>query len=345
MLLDSLNTLRRSLNLTPVTSDSALLAASRMHARYLMKNGFRAPSFHLESAKKPGFVGVMPWNRDMSLGWPTPDAGEVGMEWSDASETATMTQDLVDTVFHRLSLLSANLTQAGAALGSGPNGALVMDLGFGYRSNLPQTVVYPYNGQRGVPTGWHDIESPDPVPNGYGRVFGYPITLDFPTADTLRDAKISLSRGFLTVPTYFDKPGRGDMSANQMALVPRASLRPHAWYTVRASAQAEFNDGSRRPVRVQWRFRTGGSDQSLAATVTSSQTALLAVVRTGSGVPQKNVPLTLFRTGRPMPVKIGEGATNDNGLWRVSRTKGGSGYYEAVSSSGNRVVFWWGAHG
>jgi hypothetical protein len=71
MLLDSLNTLRRSLNLTPVTSDSALLAASRMHARYLMKNGFRAPSFHIESAKKPGFVGVMPWNRDMSFGWPT----------------------------------------------------------------------------------------------------------------------------------------------------------------------------------------------------------------------------------------------------------------------------------
>lgn len=346
ILLDSLNTLRSPLKLGRVTWNPHLQLASRAHSQYLAKNGYEAPSFHMELPSHAGYTGKTPWDRDMVFGWPTPVAGEVGIEWTQPSEPVTVVQDLVDTVYHRLSLFSDNLIAAGEGEAAGNGGSVVMDLGFGYRSTLPFAVVYPYNGQPGVPTGWVDIESPDPVKNGYEEVFGYPITADFPTVDQLSRVHVRLTLGNRRVPFVLDPPGVNGMGANQVGLVPRNTLKPESLYTVQVNAWARFNDGTSHPVDLSWSFATGGASQSLAATVESSHEVVISDVTAGAGTPIPYQGVTLYRriAGRPLQrVKTGE--TNVDGIWTVTRLKGAPGYYEAVTATHNATVFWWGSHG
>lgn len=341
VLLDSINSLRRTIKLSPIHWSGALQQASQAHAQYLAQHGFSAPSFHQETPQNTGFTGTSPWNRDLRFGWPTPEAGEVGIEWSEPAEAATVVQDLVDTVYHRLSLLSGNLVAGGAGAASGSHGSVVMDLGFGYRGDLPPAVVYPFDGQPGVPTGWVDIESPDPVGSGgYGKKFGYPITVDLPTVGTLSGVTVRVRRNGFRVPVIVDYPGRGDTGKNQIGLVPKRVLGPDSLYTVDVRAHARFNGGQERPIHVHWQFATGASDQSLAATVPAADAAIISDVTAGSGIPLSGQPLTLYRR---MPggtlETVDRGTTNQEGLWRVRPPV--PGLYEAVSRTDNAVVFWW----
>lgn len=345
-LMDALNTVRSPLRLAVVGWSPSLQAASAAHARYLGDNGYNAPSFHMESAKRPDYTGKTPWNRDMSFGWPTPVSGEVGMEWARPTSAVTVIQDLADTVYHRLLLFSGNLIAAGEGESTGNHGAVVMDLGFGYRATLPFATVYPYDGQPGVPTGWVDIESPDPVRDGYGRSFGYPVTADFPTVTRLSAVRVRMNVGNRRVSLIIDPPAVGDMGDNQIGLVPKYMLKPDAYYTVHLRAQAVFADGSRRPIAVAWSFGTGASDQSVAALVQSGHRVIISDVVAGSGNPEPYQAMTLYRrtAGKPL-TRVETGETNDEGLWTVTRQSMRPGYYEAVSSTQNAAVFWWGAHG
>lgn len=341
----SLNTLRTSLRLDPVNWDGALQQASRAQVQYLAVNGFSHPSFHDQSPGRPGFTGQTPWARDQRFGWPTPDSGEVGMEWSDPLESPTVSQDFVDTVFHRLSLLSANLISVGAWTQSGRNGSLVMDLGFGYRDNLPVAIVYPFNGEMGLPTSWYDIESPDPVPSGAGHTYGYPITVDFPTALRLNRVQASLYRGWRPIGIWFDAPGHNEMGANQVGMVPRRPLAPDAIYTVTIRAVAAFADGTRRLVHLESHFATGQADQSLAAAIVSPDRVVISDVRAGSGVPEPAVLVRLFRAEGQTLTAVAVGTTNREGLWTADRPPSPAGWYQARSASGNAVLFWWGNRG
>lgn len=345
LMLESLNTARSVLHLSSVTWSARLQRASIAHASYLARNGYSAPSFHMESAGRIGYTGKTPWGRDMSFGWPTPVAGEVGIEWSDPSDAESVIQDLIDTVYHRLSLLSDNLVAAGSGQESGRNGSVVMDLGFGYRSTLPQAVVYPYDGQPGVPTSWVDIESPDPVKNGDGLSFGYPITADFPTVDALHKVQVRLTRGIVPVPAILDAPGSKNMADNQLGLVPQKALMPNTLYTVTVSARALFNNGATRPIKLSWSFATGGGRQSVGVAVTSRHRAVISVAIAGSGAPVAGQSVTLYRRAAGGPLRqVASGATNADGLWVVNRPEGRQGYYEAVTGTGNAAVFWWGSH-
>lgn len=342
IMLDSLNTIRKTLGLKPAIQSSSLNQASQAHAQYLSTNGFSAPSFHVESPQRPGFTGMNPWNRDLYFGWPTPETGEVGVEWSIPTQTPTVMQDLIDTIFHRLCLLSGNLESVGAGESTGPNGSMVMDLGYGYRADLPRAIVYPFPGQPGVPTNWTDIESPDPVNGGYDRRFGYPITVDFPTVDKLSRVRVQLRAHGRTWAVVVDEPGVGDLGSNQVGLVPRHALWPNARYRVTVSAHALFTSGTTRDVHLVWEFATGASDQSLAATTESRHHLVLADLVCGSGVPWPHQRLRLYRLGpQHVLIEVAQGRTNDSGLWSLQK-KVSPGYYEAISQSQNAVVFWWG---
>jgi 5-hydroxyisourate hydrolase-like protein (transthyretin family) len=342
-LLESLNTIRRTLGLRPAHQNLALDRASQAHAQYLSTNGFAAPSFHVESSIHAGFSGINPWNRDLYFGWPTPETGEVGVEWSIPTQTPTVMSDLIDTVFHRLCLLSGNLESVGAGSSSGGNGAVVMDLGYGYRADLPRAIVYPFAGQPGVPTSWTDIESPDPVPGGYDHRFGYPITADFPTVDRLSQVKVQLLEGDRAVPVVIDEPDVGDLEPNQVGVVPQHPLSSRTRYQVKIRGRALFVSGTTSEVSSTWRFVTGASNQSLSATIEPGDHLVIADVVCGSGVPCSAQPLTLYRRSADGSLtRIAEGRTNQNGLWQVATKKSPPGYYEVVSRTQNAVIFWWG---
>lgn len=342
--LSALNAYRGVLGEDPVWFSRRLAEAAIKHADYLAQNGYQAPSFHEESARYPGFTGSTPWARDMTFGWPSPLDGEVGIERPSPIPDLAVVQDLVDTVYHRLSLLSPNLLAEGEGAANGRTGAVVMDLGFGYRPNLPLAIVYPRPGQTGVPVSWLDLESPDPVPGGANKVFGYPITVDFPTVSRLTDVRVALYRDNIRVPAVVDWPGRGAMAPNQLALVPEASLWPDTIYSVEVLAEAAFNDGQTLPVALRWLFATGGGNRSVAAAPGPGGRLAVSVVQAGSGQPAGQVVVRLlYRSERRGWVRAAEGVTDAQGLYTFSRVRRPPGVrrYEVLTDSGNATVFWW----
>lgn len=343
--IETLNTVRRTMGLGPVIWSPALTLAASAHARYLAKNGYRKPSFHMETRGNPGFTGHAPWNRDARFGWPTQVTGEVGIEDQNPAGGERMIHDLIDTVYHRLSLLSDNAWAAGEASQAGAHGAAVMDLGFGYRGHLPYAIVYPYPGQPGIPTAWVDIESPDPVPGGFDHIFGYPITVDFPTVEKLSDVRVRLYAGGQRVPVVEDLPSVHDMGDNQIGIVPKHPLTPQTLETVDIMAWGQFYDGTASHIAIHWSFGTGLARQSLAASVVSPESVRILDVNAGSGTAQAGQLITLYRRS-PTNVltRVQSGKTNQEGMWIVRRTTSTPGLYEAVSASKNAVVFWWGSH-
>lgn len=331
-----LNAYRRELGEQPTTYDPALASAAAMHARYLAANGYHAPSFHFETAGRPGFTGKSPWARDNVFGWPSPLSGEVGIEWTAPLPAVTVVASLIDTVYHRLNLLSANLLRVGEGQTSGQTGAMVMDLGYGYVPGLPAAVVYPYPGQVGVATAWRDLEEPDPMPNGFGGRFGYPVTVDVPTAASLSNVRVRVQAGTLAVAITIDRPGTKDLDPNQVGLVPNLPLAPDTVYTVRLRADVTYQDGVKAPLRLTWRFATGGSDQSVSAVPAAGAVQLL-VARAGSGTPAPLMPVEVLRVSETGLTKVSGGTTDRAGMVTLKLSK--PGRYLAVASTGNAMAF------
>lgn len=340
--LTALNAYRSILEEAPVHWNSSLAEAAQAHAQYLAVNGYHAPSFHMEEPNRTGFSGKTPWARDLVFGWPSILDGEVGIEWTQPLPPVAVIQDLVDTVYHRLSLLSANLFFSGEGATNGATGAVVMDLGYGYSSNLPMAITYPRPGQTGVPTGWVDLESPDPVPGGFGNRYGYPITVDFPTVQNLNNVRVGLFLGTHRVSVYRDMPGVNSMAQNQLGLVPRHLLMPNNVYTVVVSADASYNSGAKGPVNLHWQFATGAGSESVAAAPLSGHNLLVSVVKAGDGEPEANTLVRIYQVRSSNHIKlVGSGQTGLNGTWTFTRRPGNRALYDVVTLSGNSEEFWW----
>jgi len=277
-----LNQLRAALGLPAVTWSANLALAAGFHAAYVAHYGYNHPSFHIEE-QGPLYFGTHPWDRDLRAGWRDASTGEVGIAAANPVPGPVFVAALIDTVYHRLGLLSANLTAVGMERVRGASdAAAMMDTAYGYRPNLPLAIAYPPPNAVGVPTEWFDNEDPDPVPNGQGGLYGFPITLDCPTVDSLGSVTMALLQGGVVVPSYLDRPGVGDMQPNQVALVPKSPLRPDTTYeVVMVSPNVQFNDGLVMPLDERWLFTTGGN-QSVFAAVYGRR--VMAVVDTPGGV-------------------------------------------------------------
>ena len=330
-LLAVLNAYRRLLGEGPVRFDRHLALAAEAHAAYLAQNGYQTPSFHDERPGRAGFSGKYPWDRDLAFGWPSPLAGEVGIEWTHPMRPPLVMASLIDTVYHRLDLISDNLYAAGGGRSTGSSGAVVIDLGYGYLSRLPRAVVYPYPGQPGVPVAWTDLESPNPMPGGFGGQYGYPVTVDVPTAARLSRVSLTLSNRRVPVPVTVIRPGSSALNANQAAMVPDVVLDPYTVYTVNFSSEAIYQDGHPRRLHLRWKFATGGADLSVVAFRATPHTVDVTVAQSGSGTPQADQPIRLCRRGRT--IAVGETNAQGTAVFTVS----GRGRLRVVAAGGNAM--------
>jgi hypothetical protein len=264
----------------------------------------------------------------------------------------TVIAALLDTVYHRLALLAAKLTTMGFATAAGSQtAAAIANLGYGYPSTLRLAVAYPAPGQVGVPRAWLDNESPDPVPHGTGGVYGYPVTLDFPTVDRLGPTSMALIGPGGPTATWVDAPGRGDMDQNQVALVPKRALRPDAWYTVAMrSPHAVFMDGTHGALAEHWRFRTAAADQSVFVAAAADR-LVVAVDDAASDVVAAGVPLRVSLAYRHSARGGGVGwkrltlhaVTGPDGLAVIRLPGSGGAPYTArvtTQSGGQGVATW-----
>lgn len=287
--LEQVNRYRIAAGLPPVAYDPALGAAAQAHAAYLAANPDQwEPNAHTEVPGAPGFTGRRPADRAARQGY----GGGVGEIVHFAGPAEQAVDGWMQTLYHRLPLLSPRTTAIGYGFAAGPDGRYVNVLDYGVApagaaarsvTGPQEAVAWPHPGQTGVPTAWDGREVPDPFrlhPGVEGPV-GYTITLTFPgPVRSLRLTEASLTGPEGRVPVLPFDPEGDDRLSDTAALIPARPLRPDSRYTVRMRGLVDRGQGP-EPFERTWSFTTG--PESRPARVQSVTTWLDGIRLAGEG--------------------------------------------------------------
>ncbi|MDI3317712.1 MAG: S-layer homology domain-containing protein [Bacillota bacterium] len=271
-----INVYRGLAGLPPLRLDPELGRAAQAHADYFLQNlaDFRQITLavHREEPGRPGFTGVEPWDRAAAQGYPS--RSSIGEDMAFGTGVLEGVDGLMATVYHRFLLLDPYAADAGVGLAGrrGEAAALpVLDLETGRRGDWPRldpatAVLYPADGQSGVPVAF-DGEVPDPLAAfGARPPTGYPITVQFPSlllsSLELRSASlVDLGSGaavpfWALTPAEAASAGQKEELGQAVALLPKAPLRPGVRYQV--ALDLVLRDVSGREVRLHrtWSFTT-----------------------------------------------------------------------------------------
>ncbi len=162
-------------------------------------------------------------------------------------------RDWVDSVYHRFPILRPDLRAIGyadATMASLP--IEDMEFGFSPPGARAKPVLYPADGQSGVPASFYDNELPDPVPAGGPRVTGYPVTVTFDRYSSVRVTSFTLTGpgGAVVQPVYTLPPS--DQTENSASLLAGSSLTAGARYTAHIVAVVDGSAFDRA-----WSFTVG----------------------------------------------------------------------------------------
>jgi uncharacterized protein YkwD len=175
--LNEINKLRVAMGNSCATNDVLIAKAAANHCAYYITNNTSNPMCtsnpHLEVSGCTGFTGMLPYARMMAAGWKGNGGGAEVMYFVDDPKNAVATW--ANSVGHRVTMLDP----ATGALGYGNGmGCDTMDFGSAVRSPTSTLVVYPYDGQTGLPTAFAGgRESPMPPVPASGWPSGSPITI------------------------------------------------------------------------------------------------------------------------------------------------------------------------
>jgi uncharacterized protein YkwD len=257
---DRINHYRDIAGLPRMSIDKSLNAAANNHALYVSSN---TNAGHLQSDKKHEyFTGEMPWDRTRYFGYMSPMVAE-NIHFKQANIGAV--DDWMDSVYHRIPLISPIYTHMGYGyVAKGTRYVNVLEVGaIRYNGLSRQTVVYPVDGQKGVPVTWSGLEEPDPFrlyPSAKGPG-GYPITL-LVTGDRVERVELvsaSITDGQSSTDFYrFDATNDSALvESNVIALIPKNALKPRTTYRVNAVIKVSYSDDTREEIKKEWSFTTG----------------------------------------------------------------------------------------
>ena len=260
--LNEVNRFRALAGLQPVRTSAIIQHSALAHAFYTLFNGaspqVRDLGIHKESSGTPGFTGVNVLNRAEHAGYAAHSMAEVITHRQDATAAVT---DWIDSVFHRIPLLRADLLELGygdAYLG--PLSIQVMDLSYRERTT-GRIVLYPAPDQNDVPPAFFGNEIPDPLEkagvNNAAYPVGYPITATFDRLSKVQVLSWHLrdSRG-KELPGAVLKPDNPEME-NSFAFMALSPLAEGATYSMELR-------GSINGVAFQrsWHFTTRSPEAS-----------------------------------------------------------------------------------
>jgi tetratricopeptide (TPR) repeat protein len=261
--LATVNQYRRLAGLTPVTVSSTIHQSALSHAFYTLFNGaspnIRDLGIHKEDTSGQGYTGDNVLSRAQHFGYPQHSMAEV---ITHRSNPAGAVADWIDSVYHRIPILRADLLELGygdAYLG--PQTVQVMDMS--YRETATgRVIVYPAANQVNVPVAFNGNEIPDPAPKANYPI-GYPITATFD-----RNARVTIGAFRLHDPSGADLAGvslqPSSETENSFAFLANAPLQPGTRYTVDLSYTLNGAAGHKT-----WQFTTAAG----AAPSPSTQTA------------------------------------------------------------------------
>ena len=227
------NAYRVAIGLPALTESAPLAAAALAHAYFWLFNLGQAAladvKIHDEDPSLPGAVGKDSLARAQHFGYTGQRSAEV---ISHVYQPSAAIDHWVDTVFHRYPLSDAETSTAG--YGEAQVGALsiqVFDLGQDAASSQAP-IVYPVDGQVGVPAAFLGSEVPNPAPNAR-YPSGYPITIQVGSSSTLKITAAELvGPDGKDLNGYVIDPSGGVLAANQWAVLPREPLLPGGKYTM-----------------------------------------------------------------------------------------------------------------
>jgi tetratricopeptide (TPR) repeat protein len=248
--LATVNNYRRLAGLGPVTSSSVIHQSALAHSFYTFFNGnlpsIRDLGIHQEVSTGQGYVGDNVLTRAQHFGYPQRSMAEV---ITHRNEPAGAVADWIDSVYHRIPLLRADLIELGygdAYLG--PLTVQVMDMS--YRETATgRVILYPAPNQVSVPAAFNGNEIPDPAPNASYPI-GYPVTATFD-----RNARVTIGGFHLRDPSGADLPGislqPSNETENSFAFMANVPLKDGTTYT----ADLSYTQNGIAGRRV-WKFTT-----------------------------------------------------------------------------------------
>ena len=151
---NQLNTVRQGAGAGLLAQSTKLDTTAQDHSNYLSANGFNsADSAHDETSTDADYTGATPFTRMTAAGYSFSSATEVIGDIGSTSITSDCVGDLLDTVYHAVSMLS-RVTDVGFGYGSGSAaGMCTIDmaspLNGGAAKQIPPSgavVAYPYDG-------------------------------------------------------------------------------------------------------------------------------------------------------------------------------------------------------
>jgi len=262
--IDRINYYRRLTGLPPVELNKSLNKAAYNHSLYLTNN---PGAGHYENNKNdPYYSGNHPWDRTGYFGYFSPVIGE---DIHFVNRHLAAVDDWVDSVYHRFPIINPGYTQLGYGYAANGNKYFnVLDMGGpGYINLERRIVVYPAEGQLGVPVTWSGLEDPDPFrlyPEAEGPG-GYPITLSV-SGNSIGSVELlnaSLINGEGINVGFYTFDAANDFSiadSNSIALIPKHKLDTYTSYRVKISGQIKYNDGREEKFTKEWEFTTGGGE-------------------------------------------------------------------------------------
>ena len=248
--LATVNQYRRIVGLPAVGTSSIIHQSALAHAFYTFFNAtlasIRDLGIHKEVSNGQGYVGDNVLSRAQHFGYPPRSMTEVITHRGDPAGAVS---DWIDSVYHRIPLLRADLLELGygdAYLG--PMTVQVMDMSYKAASS-GRVIVYPAPNQTNVPAAFNGNEIPDPAPNASYPI-GYPVTATFD-----RNARVTVGAFHFRDPSGNDLPGTtlqpSDETENSFAYLANSPLQPGTTYTADLSYSINGVAG-----HMTWRFTT-----------------------------------------------------------------------------------------
>jgi tetratricopeptide (TPR) repeat protein len=254
----AINRVRKVAGLPPITASGVIHQSALSHAYYTFWNAaspaLRDLGIHRETTDGLGYTGDNVLTRAEHFGYPAHSMTEDITHRE--SPTAAVT-DWIDSVFHRIPILRADLLEVGygdASLNLAPLTVQVLDMSYRPGARNPgRIVLYPAPDQTNVPVAFFGNEIPDPAPNAAYPI-GYPITATFDRSAsvTITSWQLSGSAG-QAVPGIQLLPDNPEME-NSFGFLANAPLVRQTQYTM--ALNGTINGV---PFHQTWRFTTAGT--------------------------------------------------------------------------------------
>ena len=200
---NELNAARQGAGAGLLAQSAALDTSALDHANYLTVNGFNsADSAHDETSGLADFSGINPFVRMQNAGYDYSFASEVIGDIGSSSSTSDCVGDLLDTVYHAVSMLS-RVTDVGFGFGSGTAaGMCTIDMAAPFSDPSKQIpasgaiVAYPFDAST-VAHGTFHVSNESPrvstalLPNATA---GTPIVVGFRNQDVVAGGKVTITQ-------------------------------------------------------------------------------------------------------------------------------------------------------